>query len=369
MNMLNHRRPRSCSHTFVPAPALVLALALVPAIAAVPGCSAEQTEGDFMYLRIAGADLPVWVRGNVGSGVFLVWLSPGPGNPYEVMRGPATDALEADRAVVYWDQRGCGSAQGNPDPSTFTMDQFVADTDAVIELVRQRYRPRAIVLVGHSWGGTVATAYLVDRGRQDKIAAFVDLAGNHDFPRVFPMKLAWLDAWAADRIVAGERAAHWQDVRAWIAEDPPLTRAAFDRWLDEVEDTRAAFYDGSDDFDVDFDLLFRSPQSPLAYLTINRHYVVDSLYRDDEVMRSFAYADRMGAITLPVLALWGRDDGMVPLPAADDALAHLGTPAADRALVVIPEAGHFPFLEQPTAFVAAIDAFLDGSLSNPRPRL
>ena len=332
----------------------VLALALASA-----ACSAAQTEGDFMYLRIEGADLPVWVRGNVESGVFLVWLSPGPGDPYEVMRGPATDALEQDYAVVYWDQRGCGSAQGNPAPSTFTMAQFVADTDAVVELVRQRYDARSIVLVGHSWGGTVATAYLLDPEREAKVAGFIDLAGNHDFPRVFPMKLAWLDGWAQERVAAGDHVSHWRGIREWIAGDPPLTREHFDRWAREVDRTNAAFHDGEDDFAIDFELLFLSAQSPLAYLMINEDYVVDSLYRSDEAMRSLAYAERMGAITLPVLALWGEDDGIVPLAAAEDALARLGTPAADRELVAIPDAGHFTFLEQPAAFVDAVADFVD----------
>lgn len=332
---------------------------LVLALALASGCSAAQTEGDFMYLRIAGADLPVWVRGNVDSGVFIVWLSPGPGDPYEVMRGPATDALEEDYAVVYWDQRGCGSAQGNPAPSTFTMEQFVADTDAVVELVRQRYDAREIVLVGHSWGGTVATAYLLDAERHAKIAGFVDLGGNHDFPRVFPMKLAWLDDYAAQQIAEGHRVDHWRGVREWIASEPELTREEFDRWVHEVDSTNAAFHDGTDDFDIDFELLFLSAQSPLAYLMINRDYVVDSLYRDDEAMASLAYADEMDAITLPVLALWGADDGIVPIAAAEDALAHLGTPAEDRELVAIPEAGHFTFLEQPDAFVEAMSTFVD----------
>ena len=321
-------------------------------------CSEQQTEGDFMYLRIAGADLPIWVRGNVDSGTFIVWLSPGPGDPFEVMRGAGTDALEDEYAVVYWDQRGCGSAQGNPAPSTFTMPQFVADTDAVIELVRQRYHARDIVLVGHSWGGTVATAYLLDEHRQRKISGFIDLGGNHDFARVFPMKLDWLDDWAADRIAAGKHVSHWRDIREWIASDPPLTRDNFDRWAGEIEGTHAAWFDGGDDFDIDFDLLFRSPQSPLAYLMINRDYVVDSLYHDDEAMRSLSYGDRMGAITIPILALWGEGDGIVPLPAAEDALASVGTPADEKSLVVIPEAGHFTFLEQPDAFAQAVLAFV-----------
>lgn len=50
----------------------------------------------------------------------------------------------------------------------------------------------------------------------------------------------------------------------------------------------------------------------------------------------------------------GDDDWLLPL-SASQVIAH-GIPAAE--LVVVPNAGHMPFIEQPDAFTAAVRSFL-----------
>jgi len=330
------------------------------ALAVLAACSPLQTDGDYMFLRNAGADLPVWVRGNTASKVMIVWLTGGPGDPTAVMRGPATDRLEERYGVTYWDQRGCGSAQGNPDPASFTMDQFVDDTDKVVDLVRARYGVKKVFLVGHSWGGTLGVAYLLDARRQAKVAGFVDLDGNHDVPLVYPMKLAWLEAYAESRIAAkAGHVDHWTEVRDFCASRPPLSRASLATWDRYREDTNATFHDPSRGFDVGFDLIFRSGESVPAYFLVNRSYVEDSLYRDDAVLATMSYSARMKAITIPTALLWGRDDGIVPLPAAEAAYEALGTPQADKRTVIFEQSAHFAFLEEPDAFAEAVIAFVE----------
>jgi pimeloyl-ACP methyl ester carboxylesterase len=59
-------------------------------------------------------------------------------------------------------------------------------------------------------------------------------------------------------------------------------------------------------------------------------------------------------IDVPTLLIWGKNDGLVP--PAFGAAYQRQIPGAT--LVVIPQAGHAPFEEQPDAFLAAYDAFL-----------
>lgn len=320
-------------------------------VALLAGCADMQTDGDFMFLRNADADLPIWVVGNTESSTMIVWLSGGPGDPVLAMRGGGTDALEAKYRVVYWDQRGCGSAQGNAPPESFTMEQFVDDTDKVIDLVRAKYHPERVVLLGHSWGGTLASAYLLDSERRAKIAGFVDLDGNHDVPLIYPMKLAWLAELSATR-----DGAHWREVHAWATSSPPLTVASLSRWESYLDGTHSDFYNQDATFAVDFDLIFRSPASALAYLWINDAYVDDSLYHADDVLPTMSYSARLPEITTPALVLWGRHDGVVPLPAGEDAFARLGGP---KKMVVLDGSAHFAFLEEPEAFGAAVTAWID----------
>ncbi len=63
---------------------------------------------------------------------------------------------------------------------------------------------------------------------------------------------------------------------------------------------------------------------------------------------------RLGRATLPALVVWGEQDRLVSV-----AHAHAFTESLpDARLVVVPGAGHLPYLEQPAAFIDALATFL-----------
>jgi pimeloyl-ACP methyl ester carboxylesterase len=61
-------------------------------------------------------------------------------------------------------------------------------------------------------------------------------------------------------------------------------------------------------------------------------------------------------IDVPVLLIWGADDRLVP----PDFAAAWQRLIAGAKLVVIPDCGHLPHVEQPHGYVAAIEEFLQG---------
>ena len=74
--------------------------------------------------------MPVIIKGNIDSKVFVVFVHGGPGGNASLSSFlPVSKKLEKNYAFAYWDQRGSGLSQGNPDASTFTVDQFVEDLD------------------------------------------------------------------------------------------------------------------------------------------------------------------------------------------------------------------------------------------------
>ncbi|MGA9521883.1 MAG: alpha/beta fold hydrolase [Myxococcaceae bacterium] len=99
------------------------------------------TDGDYYFVRSGDAERRQHLRRAMSN----------PGRP-------AFNELEQRYAVVYWDQRGSGTSQGDVDPSTLSMEQFIEDTDRVLETLAMRYSPRSIFLVGHSWGGSLGSA-------------------------------------------------------------------------------------------------------------------------------------------------------------------------------------------------------------------
>ena len=64
--------------------------------------------------------------------------------------------LEDLFTVVWWDQRGAGLSYDPDIPaSTMTVEQFIADTLAVTDYLRERFDQDKIYLLGHSWGSFV----------------------------------------------------------------------------------------------------------------------------------------------------------------------------------------------------------------------
>jgi len=71
------------------------------------------------------------------------------------------------------------------------------------------------------------------------------------------------------------------------------------------------------------------------------------------------YAPRLGAITAPVLIIWGKEDRFFLLSVGEE--LHHSLPSSR--LAVIPNAGHIPMWEQPNEVKRLVEAFLTGTLS------
>jgi pimeloyl-ACP methyl ester carboxylesterase len=78
--------------------------------------------------------------------------------------------------------------------------------------------------------------------------------------------------------------------------------------------------------------------------------------RDYRSCDAFDSRDRLGEVDVPTLVVHGEHDGMTP----PELHAELADGIPDATLVEITDAAHLPFVERPTAFDEAVDAFLDG---------
>lgn len=333
--------------------------------------AANDRQGDLFFVRSDGADLPVWVRGNSSSGVFVVLLPGGPGTSgiWLYPQSEGFQALEEDYAVVYQDQRGSGSTQGDVPASSINLDQFVLDTDRVLAVLRARYPVRDLVLAGHSWGGMLGTAYLLDPGRQAGVRAWVEIDGAHNVRKGDALSVEWVKSRANALMAAGSDAAYWQAALDWYATNPGVTNETINQhsqyiahawdpsWTDESHAPNAfgldrIFLSASDGFALLTQLAFR--QYPRA--------TPASAWGDTPLTRMYHDVDltpQMGAITIPSLIIWGHYDPVLPEPMADDALAALGTDSADKQTVILSRSAHTGFDEEPAAFSDAVHAFVE----------
>jgi pimeloyl-ACP methyl ester carboxylesterase len=313
------------------------------------------SEGDLFFLRSKDADMPIWVRGNTESGTFVLFLHGGPGSSALAQAGlHGLGELEKQYAIVYWDQRASGSSQGNVEAATLTLEQFVEDTDQVIDVVRERYAPKRLFLMGHSWGGGLGTAYLTDPARQAKVAGWIEIDGAHDLVRGYVLARERMLRYTAERIAAGDQAEHWTEVQRFYEERPTLLVEDLIQHSRYVRESKGYTHDPSrTSKGLRSDFFFFSPSDVFSVM----HNEPETVQRFDVLKLDLT--SQMGRITVPSLILWGRHDGILPVELATQAHEALGTPAERKQVVIFEQSAHSPLHEEPEAAVQAIRSFID----------
>jgi pimeloyl-ACP methyl ester carboxylesterase len=127
---------------------------------------------------------PQWllIRGQDVSRPLLLFLHGGPGESNMWLAHYTMQELEKSFVCVNWDQRGAGrSFRPGPPAETMTIDQFVQDTIALIELLRARFGQQKVLLLGHSWGSVLAMK--VAAARPDLLYAVIGMGQVVDMKR------------------------------------------------------------------------------------------------------------------------------------------------------------------------------------------
>lgn len=104
-------------------------------------------------------DLPdgkLWYRINgSGSKTPILVLHGGPGAAHDYLDS-LVDLASSSRQVVFYDQMGCGKSARPDDPDKWTVEYFSKE----IDVVRGKLGLGKVHLLGQSWGGMLAMAYM-----------------------------------------------------------------------------------------------------------------------------------------------------------------------------------------------------------------
>jgi pimeloyl-ACP methyl ester carboxylesterase len=261
--------------------------------------------------------------------------------------------LQKDYALVYYDQRGSGMAQGNPKPETFTVDQFTEDLDKIITLINHLYDSRSVFLLGKSWGGCFGTAYLLDSKRQGKIKGWIEEDGAHNMKMGIPLSMEWVKEKAQQKIDKGVNVEHWQREIIWYNSKPNL----FDtdnllRHGNNVNDLNGIYKNPDNDPGNSFHWASPVPifyQLTTLYLTGNNKFN----------LKNIDFTPEMHKITIPSMILWGRHDGTLPVALAQDAYDSIGTDPQDKHLCIFENSAHCPSFEEPGLWLSRIKEFVE----------
>jgi proline iminopeptidase len=295
-------------------PLLVSSSLMASVVLAAPALTARTFDGP------AGK---IWyeVRGS-GSGRPLFVLNGGPGFDHSyLLSSGAWETLAKNRRVVMYDQRGVGRSFALKAGAPNTVEEQLSD----LEALRAQLGAETVDLLGHSYGGYLGMAYAARYPQRVARLMLVDSAAPKWSETLFLFKQVFPEA--------TER----QDALGFASELGD--KGASDNSIREY-----------------LTMLFYSPERREAFLKLwnpaaYRREVNAALNRD---LERFDLNPEIRKFRMPVLVMTGRYDmNVAPLTAYK---MHQAIPASR--FVVFERSGHLPFLEEPEAFVAAIEEFL-----------
>jgi pimeloyl-ACP methyl ester carboxylesterase len=265
-----------------------------------------------------------------GDGPVLVCHPGGPGFSARYFGDLA--GLGASFTLVMLNPRGSEGSDRPADPRAYAAGDYVSDLDEL----RAHLGLERMLLLGHSHGGMVAAAYAA--GHPDRVERLV-LAST-------------LARFAAEQEAVMEEAMDSKEAEPWYAD----ARAA-------LEDEQAGRFDTDEELGElairEFPFYFaRYGEAEQTYLDTLRGEVpvADALLLfNNEIFNTFDLRPELLSITAPTLVITGEDDFITgPVCATDFA------DVPDQTTVVLPDCGHFIFIEARDRFRDEVISFLVG---------
>ena len=270
-----------------------------------------------------------WVKYGPAGAPQLLLLHGGPGADHQYLL-PQLLELAKDHELVLYDQRGGGQSKTD-DRTPITWQTHVEDLDRIVgELSID-----PLVIVGYSWGALLALLFSIEAAARRTIhqpsrLALIDPAPiNRDFRRTFESEFSHRQSSPAIADLRNELAASGlreRDPDAYRQRTFELSVAGY-------------FADPSRAHDL----------TPFRVTGRVQQSVWESLGDYDLLAPG-----QLDSIQLPVFIAHGRQDP-IPLASSEAAAAALGAE-----LVVIENAGHVPYVEQPDTLFPPLRAFLSG---------
>ncbi len=272
----------------------------------------------------------------IGSGEEpLVWVEGGPGLPAHLAR--ADIAPVSDRFLCHLvNAPGNGRSSAPSDEGGYDLERLVE----FFEAWRREVGLGPVTLMGHSWGGLVAPAWAALHPEGVRRLIVVD--GYAGAGSVDPAAAADEQRRALDRI-----------------RDRPWFSAGWDGWQRDLASPRMTERESVAAMRAYMPFYFAHPEDPVSAAHIDRlrrelRINVDPGAAWSGWREAMDYRPLFAEIRCPTLVIVGEHDWLCGA-VWNRALA-AAVPGAR--LVEVPDVGHLPQYEAPTAFRAAIDAWL-----------
>lgn len=305
---------------------------------------------DFFYLRNDGAFMPVFVKGNTDSRVFVIYLHGGPGSStlqgFQNNRSPLT-RLQSDFSVVYWDQRCAGQSSGNCD--SLSLEDYTEDLEQLIQLLKHKYTDHiSIFLMGHSWGGSLGINFLSNSQNQRNIKGWIEVGGGHNVPSIVHHEREMIVKVGLRMINHGVRPEQWRN----LIESATVLDLSIDDDMLEMNRIASEAEQLVRDMDSVNEKIHNSGFSdyffgPIDFTWANQNLESSSELLKDELLQ-MDLSPHLPSIQIPTLLLWGAYDFRVPPSFAQEALSKYGSP--NKELIIFRRSAHYVHFNEPELF-------------------
>lgn len=281
----------------------------------------------------AGAGVQLFYRMLGSGGETVVVIHGGPGFTMDYI-APDLAPLESGHTLILYDQRGTGRSSLVRDQASLDARRFGDD----LEAVRMHFGLEKLTLLAHSWGAGVAAVYAA---RYPERLERLILVGAIPLRRELHVE-------AFERLERSRDSAERQRLQALREArlsdpgNPNACRAYYKVWF------RPYFGVGDAADRSNGDFCAGAPEALANKVNSVDRFTMASLEEWD-------WRPALRAVNARSLVIHGTLD-VLPIDGAEEWAAIL----PNARLLSLPGVGHFPYLEAPEPFFAAVEAFLQG---------
>ena len=270
----------------------------------------------------------------VGSGRdTIVVIHGGPGFSMEYFAEDLR-SLSERHTLVFYDQRGTGRSSLVTDSAALDAGRFAED----VEALRRHFGLGRVTMLGHSWGAGVAALYAMRH--PERVAGMLLVGG-------IPLRRSELDRTfrgiAANRDSASRR--RMQEAReVWLSSpgDATACRAYYVLWFGPFFGDPTAAGRSKGDFCAGTPAALRNKIASVDRFTAAS-------------LGDWDWRPSLRGVSARTLVIHGTAD-VIPVESAREWAAAL----PNARLLLLDGVGHFPYLEVPDRFNAAVDEFMAG---------
>jgi proline iminopeptidase len=279
----------------------------------------------------------------VGHGAPLLIVHGGPGASHDYFL-PYLLPLARHNRLIFIDERGSGKSEYLEDPKGYTVENMVED----VEAVRQGLALGRISLLGHSYGGVLAQAYVLKyQSNLTHLILASTFPSTKQMNEVFARMKEKMDPELRERIDKMEEQGlfgHGKDYEKSRYTSDYMIAAWGEGYFPYVYHNHP---------DANYDPIQNGVMSWELYREM---WGSDGEFVIDGNLKSVEYVDQLPSIHVPTLIIAGDHDECDPSLSRE-----MHEKIAGSQIVILASSGHMTFVDQPNLFIASVDGFLHAS--------